>query len=333
MAIKGEGERFRRLDFKQNTPEWVEARRHGVGGSDVAAIMGLSPWKTPAQVWLEKTGRVEPADLSDRPYIQFGHIMEPVIKAWYQDRHPARIVRDVRSMCQSIERPWAFVSLDGEVKDGPEWGVLEFKTARDSRDWADGVPAYYLTQVAHYLSVTGRRFADVAVFFRDSCEFAEYRVTTIDGPAQYHHERLDADDMRAICDAVDAFWREFVEADIMPELTGTEGEAQGLAKWHAEAGECYAEAGGADIAQALSDYQQAATEEKAARERKLAAGNAIKAAIGDNKGLITDVCRVTWSRGASTRLDTKRLKEERPEVVEAYSVPYVRDGGLRVVDL
>ncbi len=332
MAIKGEGERFRRLDFKQNTPEWVEARRHGVGGSDVAAIMGLSPWKTPAQVWLEKTGRVEPADLSDRPYIQFGHIMEPVIKAWYQDRHPARIVRDVRSMCQSIERPWAFVSLDGEVKDGPEWGVLEFKTARDSRDWADGVPAYYLTQVAHYLSVTGRRFADVAVFFRDSCEFAEYRVTTIDGPAQYHHETLDAEDMQAISSAVDEFWHGYVEADVMPALMGTDGEARELAQWHREAGGEYVTPT-EDATEAISAYQQAAADEKSARARKLAAANQIKAAIGDNKGMITDVCRVTWSRGTSTKLDTKRLKEERPEVVEAYSVPYVRDGGLRVVDL
>lgn len=332
MAIKGEGALFTRLECKQNTPEWVEARKNGVGGSDVAAIMGLSPWKTPAQVWFEKTGRAEPEDLSGKPYIQFGHDMEDKIGGWYQRRHPSRIVRRVKAMCRSIARPWALASLDYEVRDGLNWGVLEIKTARDSRDWADGVPAYYLTQVAHYLTVTGRKFADVAVFFRDTCEFAEYRVTTLDGPAQYHHEKLDAEDMQAISSAVDEFWHGYVEADVMPALMGTDGEARELAQWHREAGGEYVTPT-EDATEAISAYQQAAADEKSARARKLAAANQIKAAIGDNKGMITDVCRVTWSRGTSTKLDTKRLKEERPEVVEAYSVPYVRDGGLRVVDL
>ena len=102
--------------------------------------------------------------------------MEPVIGNWYREQYPDRTVRRVNAICKSLKRPWAQASLDYEVKDGLVWGVLEIKTARTAADWQEGVPAYYLTQIMHYMQVTNRPFADVAVFFRDTCEFKCFRV-------------------------------------------------------------------------------------------------------------------------------------------------------------
>ena len=317
--ISGENQQFTLVRCRDNQ-EWLEQRTKGVGGSDVAAIMGLSPWRTPAQVWLDKTGRTEPQDLSGKPYVEFGNIMEPVVGRWYAERHPDRTVRRVNAICQSIGRPWAQASLDYEVRDGA-WGVLEIKTARSAQDWQEGVPAYYLTQVTHYMSVTGRPFADVAVFFRDTCEFAEFRV------------QADPEDLQAVDSAVDGFWHGFVETDVMPSLVGTDGEVAALTEWHADAGDGLTVTHDPAALDAITAYQDAADRERQAKADKTAAGAALMEIIGDAKGIETDVARVTWVRGTTERFDGKRFKADHPDLWEQYATTHARNGGLRIKDL
>ena len=325
--IRGEGKTFTLIRCASDQ-DWLIERKKGIGGSDVAAIMGLSPWRTPAEVWLEKTNRVEPQDLSGKPNVVFGNIMEPIIAAWYREQHPGRTVRRVNAICQSTERPWAQASLDYEVyapldeaTRAFEWGVLEIKTARDARDWHDGVPAYYLTQVTHYMDVTDRPFADVAVFFRDEAEFREYRI------------QRDEEDVLAVRQAVDTFWHDFVVADVMPQLVGTSGEAQGLTEMYgrpsADSITDYAE----ETLSLVSAYQDASERERRAKADKQEASTLLMAKIGEHKTLFTESARVTWSRSESERFDTKRFKLEHPDLYAQYASTYTRNGGLRVTDL
>lgn len=318
--ISGENQRFTLIRCADNA-DWLEQRTKGVGGSDVAAIMGLSPWRTPMQVWAEKTGRAEPEDLSGKPCVTFGVTMEPVIGKWYADHHPDSKVRRVNAICQSIERPWAQASLDYEVRDGNRWGVLEIKTARTAADWQDGVPDYYLTQVTHYMSVTSRPFADVAVFFRDTCEYQTLRI-----------ER-DTEDVAAVDLAVDTFWHDYVEADVMPVLAGTSGEASTLTSMYGKPDGEIRFTLDPEVVQAISDYQDASEREKEARNAKTAASTKLAAQIGKAKGLETDVARVTWRRSERTNLDTKRLQAEHPEIFAQYSCRVVRNGGIRIKEL
>ena len=319
MAIVGENRLFTTIRCAGDE-EWLAQRTKGVGGSDVAAIMGLSPWKTPAQVWLEKTGRVEPEDISAHPYVQFGNIMEPVVGRLFAERHPDFRVRRVNAICQSVERPWAQASLDFEVNDGTSWGVLEIKTARSAKDWADGVPYHYLTQVVHYLDVTGRAYAYVAVFFRDSCEFAEYRV-----------ER-DEEDIEAVRSAVDDFWLNYVQADVMPAVVGTQGEASSLARYWGSGGDDLVEAG-ADADELVAAYQDAAERERVAKADKTAASTRLIELIGGHKGLTTDTSRVTWVRASTRSFDRKRFEAEHPDLYEQYLRTSVTNRGLRIKDL
>ena len=319
--IYGENRYFTTIRCANNA-EWIERRKQGVGGSDVAAIMGLSPWRTPAEVWLEKTGRVEPDDISDKPYVAFGNIMEPLVGRWYSERHPDRRVRRVNAICQSIARPWAQASLDYEVMDpGCGYGVLEIKTARSAADWHDGVPLYYQTQIYHYMTVTGRTFADVAVFFRDTCEFAEWRV------------EYDESDANAIIGAVDDFWANYVHDDVMPAVVGTAGEASALTEYYGTAKGGIVGCDSVEAVQAIADYQSAADLEKRAKAEKTAAAAKLAAIIGENKGIETDVARVTWVRSESERFDSKRFKTEHPDLWGQYASTYVRNGGIRIKEL
>lgn len=317
--ISGENQKFKLIRCANND-DWLYQRTKGIGGSDVAAIMGFSPWKTPAQVWLEKTHRVEPEDISDRPYVQFGNIMEPLIGKWYAERHPERTVRRVNAICQSIERPWAQASLDYEVKDGLVWGVLEIKTAKTAADWADGVPSYYLTQIYHYMSILSRPFADVAVFFRDTCEFKEFRV------------EYDPEDGAAVNADVDSFWHDFVEADVMPELVGTNGEVADLTGYYGKGDGRFVNAG-SDADELIAAYQDAAAREKQAKADKTAASAKLIDLIGDAKGIETDVARVTWVRSERVSFDAKAFREADPETYAKYATKQVRNGGLRIKEL
>lgn len=301
---------------------WLEQRRRGIGGSDVAAIMGLSPWRSPLDVWMEKTGRAEPQDLSDRPYIQFGNIMEPVIADWYRSNRSGLKVRRVNAICQSMERPWAQASLDYEVHD-PElgWGVLEIKTARNRCDWADGVPAHYLTQIIHYMNVTGRIFADVAVFFRDEAEFESYRYA------------WDDEDDAAVEQAVDTFWNDYVLTDTMPALVGTQGETVALAEMFAEPAPDSISVSDPDITKLISEYQTFSEIEKGARTDKQKVANELMRRIGDHKALITDTSRVTWVRSECERFDQRRFRAEHPDLYAQYTSNYMRNGGIRVTDI
>ena len=329
--ISGEGSKFTLIRCEDDAA-WLEQRKMGIGGSDVAAIMGLSPWRTPAEVWLEKTGRVEPQDLSDRPHVQRGVDLESFVGNKYRKRHQDYIVRRVNAICQSIERPWAQASLDYEICEikhidgratGYEWGVLEIKTSRNDSDWADGIPVYYMTQVQHYLSVTGRKYAWVAVQF-DSDWLWEYR--------EYRIER-DEEDIAAINAAVDTFWHDYVEKDVMPVLVGTAGEAKGLTELYAHPTSESVTDTDADTLQLVSDYQDAADREKKAKADKQTASTKLMAKVGDHKALYTDTAKVLWTRSEAERFDTKRFKADHPELAAQYTTTYTKNGGLRVTDL
>ena len=153
------------LYVMDNDDEWLDFRSKGIGGSDVAAIMGISKYRSPVEVWMEKRGLKEPADLSDKEAVEWGNRLESIVRDKFAEMHPELMVMELPASLVSHNRPWAHANLDGCVKDEHgDWGVLEIKTVGKNRekDWADGVPDYYLTQVTHYLSVTGWKYAWVA---------------------------------------------------------------------------------------------------------------------------------------------------------------------------
>ena len=322
--LRGENSTFKLVRCDDDAG-WHEQRKKGVGGSDVAAIIGISPWRTPAEVWLEKTGRAEPQDISDRPHVQRGVELEAFVGEQFKKRHPELMVARVNAVAQSIERPWAQASLDYRVQERVRalHGVLEIKTSRNDAGWADGVPDYYLTQVLHYLSVTGYDFAWVAVQF-DSDFLWEYR--------EYFIER-DEDDIAAIDKAVDTFWRDFVLADQMPVLVGTAGEARGLTQMYAEPKRESITVLDHETLQLVSDYQDAAMREKSAKDDKQKATTLLMERIGDSRTLFTDTSKVTWVRGEGERFDLKRFKADHPDLAKNYIKKYKRNGGLRVTDL
>ena len=76
--------------------EWLEDRRKGIGGSDVATILGLNQYKSAYQLWLEKTGQVELKDTESEP-AYWGNVLEEVVAKEFQERTGKKFVVEIKS--------------------------------------------------------------------------------------------------------------------------------------------------------------------------------------------------------------------------------------------
>ena len=148
--------------------DWLEVRRTGIGSSDAAAAIGLNPYQSQLELWMQKTGKgdllpvFDPND--DTSPMFWGTMLEPIVAAHYTKRTGNK-VRRVNAVLQHPEHPWMLANVDREVVGSSQVQLLECKTAgiHGARLWRDGVPEYVQLQVMHQLAVTGHRAADVAV--------------------------------------------------------------------------------------------------------------------------------------------------------------------------
>ena len=151
-------------------------RKTFCGGSDAAAILGLSPWKSRLQLWAEKSGLIK--DSKESPAMEWGTRLESVIRDKFQENHPEVLV-----MCDDKwthpQYPFIVAHIDGSALDltTNESAVLEIKTANaySGDEWSSSVPTYYLCQIQHYLAVTGWEKAYCAVLIGGQ-DYREFEI-------------------------------------------------------------------------------------------------------------------------------------------------------------
>ena len=209
--------RFKQLTRKERETAWLEERRNGVGGSEMGTILGLNKYSTPYRLWLEKTGREQPEDISGKWAIVKGKALERELRNRFKTLHPELEVYDgTDKSLISNEHEFMHASLDGILYDETNgFGVLEIKTANARRagDWHDNegnlvIPPYYLAQVTHYLAVTGWRWGYVYADIGES------------EPVEILFDRNE-DDVNAVIKCAETFWG-YVTRDEAPELSTAE---------------------------------------------------------------------------------------------------------------
>lgn len=198
--------------------DWLNHRAR-IGGSDASAVIGRNPWMTNIELWERKTHRVKAPDISDKPYVQYGHDAEPHLRALFALDHPELKVGYVdNNLFVNKLYPFGHASLDGWTTDQDgRMGVLEIKTttivqSMQKERWRDQIPENYFCQVLHYLLITGFEYADLRAQLKYESDryFAAIK--------EYHIEREDVeDDIRYLAEAEKRFWRH-VEDDKRPDL-------------------------------------------------------------------------------------------------------------------
>lgn len=145
---------LRLISTKELTHDnWLDYRRKGLGGSDVAAICGMSRYKSPMEVYLDKLGEIPP--LEDNPKMKAGRMLEPVIADWFAEETGMKVQRQ-NSIFQHKEYPFMLANIDRWLP-GLNAGLEIKNTGEYSRDDWSGTqaPTEYILQCNHYMAVTG----------------------------------------------------------------------------------------------------------------------------------------------------------------------------------
>lgn len=145
-----------------NRQEWLEARNKGIGSSDCASVLGYG-YAPAVKVWGEKTGKLEPEDLSKNPRVQAGIRLEKVVAEIYRDETGNKTENYGTHVWRNKQSPYMQASLDRGIisKQHKSTGVLEVKTT-GGWGWDDGPPISVLIQIQHQFVVTGRTWGAVA---------------------------------------------------------------------------------------------------------------------------------------------------------------------------
>ena len=199
--------------------KWLDAR-HGIGGSDASAVIGKNPYKSNQDLWMEKTGRAIPPDISGKDYVEYGHKAEPLLRELFALDYPEYKVEYFEdNMIRNEKYPWAHASLDGELTDqNGRKGILEIKTTNILQSiqrvkWNDRIPDNYYIQILHYLLVTEYEFVALRAQLKSTWQ-GQTRLNTRD----YHIERSEVEeDIEFLKQEERKFWR-MVEADQKPAL-------------------------------------------------------------------------------------------------------------------
>lgn len=300
--------------------EWLQVRKRGIGSSDAASAVGLCPYKSQLELWMEKTGRTvrseEPGQ--DNP-MYWGTLLEPFVAAAYAER-TERKVRRVNAVLQHPIYSFMLANIDREVVGAADVQILECKTAGEfgSRLWRDGVPEYVQLQVQHQLAVTGKQTADVAVLLCGQ-------------KLEVHRVERDEEVISRLIVLEARFW-DHVTEDTPPPADGSESAAKALRSLYRGNDTSVdftedTELSGT-FAGLVSLREEIAHMDKRAEQMR----QQLEQSMGDASKAIFQGGEITYRRSKDgSGVDLKRLAEAHPDLVTEFTVERPGSRRFRIV--
>ena len=294
--------------------QWLQIRKQGIGSSDAAAAVGLNPYKSQLELWLEKTGRdsklpkTDPHDEESPAY--WGNVLEPIV-AWHYSKRTSRKVRRINAVLQhpDPDLPWMLANIDREVTGADDVQILECKTAgiNGARLWKEGVPEYVQLQVMHQLAVTGKQAADVAVLLGGQT-------------LEIHRIERDEQMIARLIELERRFWQ-YVETDTPPPADGSASAETALrCLYPSDNGQSVDFSQNAGLVAAFIELKatRLSIAEKEKREAQLK--QMLQQAMGDATRAEFSSGHVSWKKAKdSTVLDVERMLKEKPYLQVRYT--------------
>ncbi|MGL4298575.1 MAG: YqaJ viral recombinase family protein [Candidatus Neomicrothrix subdominans] len=275
--------------------EWLAWRRGGIGASDIAALLGLSPWSSPFAVWADKLALLPDEDLSDDDPREFGRRAEAMLGPWFADSTGLHLA-GTQPWASNPAEPWMLATPDGVVVGRPNsniddaLGGLEIKVEFDHRPW-DDIPPHYQAQGQWQMAVTGWERVWFAVLHG-----RRFRVYEL---------KRDQADIDMMTDRARTFWLDHVLARVAPPIDGSDATADVLRTLYPNADKGQTVELGIEAIELRDAYVDAKATAKDAEARAQAVANEIKAVMGEAYEATAAGSRV-WTLGTQTRKTTCR---------------------------
>ena len=293
-----------RLTSESNQEEWLSIRKSYLTGTDAGAVCGMNPYKSAMQVYMDKTS--PEIEITDNEAMRLGRDLEDYVAGRFMEA-TGKKVRKSNAMYVSNEHPFMMANVDRLVVG--ERAGLECKTASPytADRWEDGnVPEWYYLQCQHYMKVLemDRWYLAVLIFGKG------FQYTCL----ERDEEMLD--DLVSI---EKDFWENHVQAKVLPPPDGSKNADELILKYfHRKEGAVTRMTGMDEQITRRNELaglikKMKAEQKTIEQELKMYLGNA-EAQTG-----ISDQYRVTWTEYETRRIDTERLRKEKPEIYEGYS--------------
>jgi putative phage-type endonuclease len=276
-----------------------------IGSSDAAAVLGLSRWKTPLQIWAEKTGQIIPEDISDQESVNLGIELEDYVARRFMRITGKKVARVTEHQVHP-KYPFLTCAIDRRVVG--EDSLLECKTcgAWKAKEWElDEVPQEYIIQVMHQLAVTGKQKGYIAVLI---------------GNQEFKWQEIKRDEI-LIADMVKrevSFWNDFIIPKIMPAFISCKDSGAIYELFDSPVPESVVALG--EEANQISDDIQAMKKDLESLEGSIEQKrNVLKIMLKENEAGVSSRYKITWKEQKSNRLDSKSLKDNAPEIYRQYA--------------
>lgn len=285
--------------------DWLECRKQGIGGSDASVVCGLNRYKSPVELWMEKTNQLPYQEAGEVAY--WGTQLEAIVRSEFTKRTDIE-VEIVKQLLQSADNPFMLANVDG-ICEHPDFGTCIFEaktaTAYKTGEWEDAIPDEYQLQIQHYVAVTGCKAAYIAVLI---------------GGNTFRWKLVERDDeLISMLIPFEAVFWQHVRNMTPPPLDGSEASKQFLSERFPNSVPQSQIALPPSAAELLAQYDEACEQLDLATERKQKAENLLKQMLGENEvGTVGDKI-VTWKSISQERLDSKTLKAEHPTLYQKYT--------------
>lgn len=284
--------------------QWLEYRKTGIGGSDASVVCGINKYRSPVELWLEKTGQLPYQEAGEAAY--WGTQLEPVVRSEFTKRTGIE-VKLVKQLLQSEEHPFMQANLDG-ICEHPDYGtcIFEAKTASayKSNEWENSIPAEYMLQIQHYMSVTGYKGTFIAVLI---------------GGNTFKWKYIERDDeiIEMLIHLEADFWEHIVNKT-PPPLDGSEASEKFLSDRYPESIPQSRIILPPEADVLIKEYDKETAILNEAAERRQRAENLLKEMLGNNENGISENRIISWKSIFQERLDSKSLRAEYPDLYKKY---------------
>ncbi|WP_218689076.1 YqaJ viral recombinase family protein [Psychrobacter sp. BF1] len=301
--------------------EWLKLRQSGIGGSDIAAIIGVSPYATSYDIYQSKVQPLSPGDMNEFAY--WGTVLEDVVAKEFSKRTGLKI-QNVNFLMRHPDKPWAIANIDRAIvnrdvsgnvrfKDGKLTTdqIVEIKTAGEyvGKNWgneeSDEVPDQYQCQAQWYMGVTGVDTCHMAVLIGGN----KYRQYKIDR----HQDFIDY-----LFEAAESFWVNNVLAGVEPDATTLRNAKDKYPRHNPDT--TLDVALDSEAAKAFEHYELLKIQEKEVKAALEIAQTDLICQIQDNEALAIDGEVVaTYKMQTSNRFNSSQFKKDMPELAEKYN--------------
>ena len=285
--------------------EWLDCRRLGIGGSDASIVCGINKYKSPIELFMEKTGQMPYQEAGEAAY--WGTQLESLVRNEFTKRTGIEVI-PVNQILQSESHDFMLANIDGLCQH-PIFGdcIFEAKTASAylSGEWSDNIPDAYILQVQHYMAVTGFKGAYIAVLIGGNTfkwKFVERDEELISMLVQLEAE----------------FWHG-VQNNVPPPLDGTEASAKFINERFPDSKPLTTIDLPSTADSLIQQYDSACEQLELLTERKKEAENLLKQMMGDHEMGTVGERIITWKTVMQERLDSKTLKAEHPTLYKKFA--------------